>query len=376
MAKMFFSILLLEALNMFIGANSQLGVLYSPFVTHGDDPHSTRSYSLKDVKVMLNLLQDDNFHHVSTHSVGAPDEQYLAGLTINKCSSIAETALAAAEINKEKNKLALTVYQGVSSSSVSGQSQQKLSTEIETAFEILQAANKIYDGTVTGLVLDGAGFMMPPSKMPSVLNAIVKSRAMNLTFGMTLPTCKSIEAALKIEQYHQKILDELGSFDFFICPNIPTPDDYSRGPGPFKESITKQVLELENVLKGLGAKAKFYIETGWASGLNSSNPYELVEQKDFWEMMGQWANAEKRIVFMYEAFDLMKHLDNEKEYSMDSYVRKISKINTHNAHPKEDRGSGKPRNNDASGLQAKAEFSRGILVASFALIGYTFKLWC
>ncbi|CAL8121021.1 unnamed protein product [Orchesella dallaii] len=381
MARLFFSIVTVGVLNILIGTNSQLGVLYSPFVTPGDDPHSTRSYSLEDIKVMLNLLQDENFHHVSTQSVGAPDEQYSAGSTINKCSSIAPTALAAAQINKEKNKLALSVYQGVSPGS--GLSERRLSTEIEIA----QAANNIYDGTVTALVLTAsAGLPGIPSELPSVLSAATKSRAMNLTFGLSRESCKSTVGILKLANFGQAVFHALESFDFIICPNIPTLDDYSRGPGPFKERITKQVSELEKEMKKMGAKTKVYLETGWASGMNSSNPYELVEQKDFWEMMGQWANAEKRMVFMYEAFDnpwkvdvtevlpysshygLWKHLDNEKKYSNNSYTRKISKIETYN------RGSGKPRNNDASVQRASTEFSGGMTLASFGLIEMLFQI--
>ncbi|ODM87379.1 hypothetical protein Ocin01_19305, partial [Orchesella cincta] len=47
----------------------QLGVVYSPFVKPEDSPTS-ESYTLEDVKVMMDLVKDDNYKFVATY--GSP----------------------------------------------------------------------------------------------------------------------------------------------------------------------------------------------------------------------------------------------------------------------------------------------------------------
>ncbi|ODM86621.1 hypothetical protein Ocin01_20060 [Orchesella cincta] len=81
----------------------QLGVVYSPFVKPEDSPTS-ESYTLEDVKVMMDLVKYDNFKFVATYGVGAPNEPYKLNQTRYHSSSVVHTALAAAEINKKATK--------------------------------------------------------------------------------------------------------------------------------------------------------------------------------------------------------------------------------------------------------------------------------
>ncbi|ODM89237.1 hypothetical protein Ocin01_17445 [Orchesella cincta] len=367
----------------------QLGVVYSPFVTANDNPESTKSYTLHDVKVMLNLIENDNFHHVSTYSVGAPDEPFKAGSTRNDCTSVVHTSIAAAEINKDKKQRVLSVYQGLDIASSS--TVVKLNSEIEVGFEIAQAANRIYKGTVPALVLNaGNGFSRLFPMLGSIRNISERAQATQLQLGVRLRDCEAVAYILKTNKQNKFVLAQVEIFDFVICVKMPTLANYSAGPGAFSEYLKKGFLELENAVKETEIKTKVMLETGWPSGMNSSNPYETVSPKILWEMMGQWANKEKRLVFINEAFDspsasssnftenpfpthygLWKHKDTDMDYSQTSYVRKGAKLQTHNTLANEDTGSNKPRNGAIAGRQVCGWFNSAVMVLAIVIADYT-----
>ncbi|CAL8121003.1 unnamed protein product [Orchesella dallaii] len=323
--------------------NSQLGVVYSPFVQPGDTPSSTSSYTEQDVRTMLSLLVEDNFPFVTTFGMGAPNEHYQENSTRYRCTSVVHTAIAAANINKEKNNLALTVFQGI----YKGSPSSRLNSEIEVGFEIAQAANLIYEGTVPALVFPTSAGLFGLFDMLEKFESIsVRARNSKLKIGVRLWNCH--HTITGVDKNDKNIQDLIKLFDFIICQVIPVESDYLQGVVPFFEKITKEFVEVENAVKEMGINAtKIVLESGWASVPNENNLNNgTIQLKTFWEKMGQWANSEKKIVFMTEAFDnpwkegnkelfsaahygLWKHVQGDSN-SKSAYVRKVSEIQNGN----------------------------------------------
>ncbi|ODM87802.1 hypothetical protein Ocin01_18880 [Orchesella cincta] len=321
----------------------QLGVIYSPFVQSGDNPGTTKSYTLQNVKKMLNLLKNDNFHCISTYGVGATSETYQKNNTIYQSTSIVHTALAAAEINREKKQLALTVYQGLFPNPNRG-----FNSETEVSFEVAEAANKIYKGTVPALVFSSTvAFheLLYTHIIATLKNVSDRAHVSNLKFGVRLYDCVSMGVILNASQNSVNIQNLMELLDFIICTRIPPLSAYSEGPNIFKEQITKEILEVETTVKKMYNDTEVILETAWGGEMNTTNPYTTIEMKMFWEMMGLWANQQQKLVFMQEGFDnpwkvgirelafaahfgIWKHSDEEQDF-----IRKGSKIETHNPPP-------------------------------------------
>ncbi|ODM91491.1 hypothetical protein Ocin01_15195 [Orchesella cincta] len=238
-------ILFLWTFFFFKQVECQLGVTYTPFVTPWDTSPTTQSYSIEDVKVMLNIISEDNFPFVSTYTVGAPNgniinnpemfkktkNQIIMILLQNitkqtktryRCSSVFHTALAAAEINKEQKSLALTVYQGLYRHSPPAQ----LISEIEVGFEIAQAANQIYPGTVPAIIFPSSAGFNGLFDMEENLKAVSKrARNLQLKFGVRISNCETTIG--KPDNYH-KNKELLTLFDFLICEFMPKNELFRR----------------------------------------------------------------------------------------------------------------------------------------------------
>ncbi|CAL8121113.1 unnamed protein product [Orchesella dallaii] len=284
-------------------ATCQLGIVYSPFVKPGDRPESTRSYNVQDLKIMLELIAEQKFNHIATYGMGAPNEQYKCNSTIRRCASIANTALAAAEINKAKNKTILSVYQGVFPAT----SEQTLNSEIKVAFEIAAIANLQYERTVAGIIFPSiASFDSLYGLRPRLEINSHRARAQNLEFGVRLWDCA--DKILGLDPNDQATKELIGLFDFIICQTLPTTHDFRNGPLNYVSRITERFVGIENALNQVSLdnqhKTKVILESGWPSGedLGVENTVEKMNQ--FWEALKLWAdNGKKRSIFLHEAFN-------------------------------------------------------------------------
>ncbi|CAL8118447.1 unnamed protein product [Orchesella dallaii] len=326
-------------LDTFKSVDSEVGVAYSPFVQDEDHP-GTDSYTMQDVKVMLEIIAEEKIHLVSTYGVGAPDERYVVNSTWTRCSSVVHTALAAAQLNKEKHKTELSIYQGLYPVVPS---QIQLDSEIEVGFEMANAANAIHKDTVKGIIFPSdITFGRLKDMKEKVLTVSNRTRSLNLQFGTRLVDCA--ETIPKQDKTDKNIQDMIRLFDFIICQTMPNANTFANGPERFKRRITNGISDVTKALKQMGLSTQVILESGWPGGRNLDRQNTVEDMFKFWELLKHWSNngTEKRLVFMHEAFNnpwkdsinairwgahygLWKH-KNTNDNSKNGYSRKEAEI--------------------------------------------------
>ncbi|ODM86622.1 hypothetical protein Ocin01_20061 [Orchesella cincta] len=250
---------------------------------------------------------------------------------------------------KSRKSLALTVYQGLYRHSPPANSSQKLSSAGSTDF---------------------LTWRKPQSSFSEL--------DLQLKFGVRISNCETTIG--KPDNYH-KNKELLTLFDFLICEFMPKESSYSEGPEAFFEELKQEVKKVDHAIKEMSNGIHVIVETGWAN----------AEMKMFWEKMGQWANKEKRLVSMSEAFDnpwkmevkdvpfaahygIWKHLETE-DNSKKAYERKVPQINTHNPlKPKPTAPSGrggtkKPQKNAGSGNRMTSRLSVCVILSTTFVLG-------
>lgn len=72
--KQFVAVLSIIFQNGLVVNSSEIGVVYSPFVRHGDG-HNTQTYTREIVKVMLEVILDAGYGYssVTTYGLGTPN---------------------------------------------------------------------------------------------------------------------------------------------------------------------------------------------------------------------------------------------------------------------------------------------------------------
>ncbi|ODM87803.1 hypothetical protein Ocin01_18879, partial [Orchesella cincta] len=179
---------------------------------------------------------------------------------------------------------------------------QRLNSEIEVGFEVAQAANKIYEGTVPAIIFPSSTNLTELLKQRKVIISISKrSRAGNMKIGVRLNDCSLLSS--RNFRNAAKIMMDL--YDFIICKTMPTEEDYSLGSESFMQNVIQKILEVDKVLNQSRKEDKIAVmlETGWPNGSNRNDSNDEEEMKKLWKFFGQWAKAERRGVFMHEAFD-------------------------------------------------------------------------
>ncbi|CAL8122200.1 unnamed protein product [Orchesella dallaii] len=272
----------------------QGGIVFEPFVRNADDPDYSNTYKKNDVKVMLELISQNKFHYVSTLSVGAPNEPFKPNSTIQRCSSNVHAAVAAAELNKSKQRHLLSIYQGLFLSYM-----KQLETEIEVAFEVAALANKIYERTVPALVLTQSSFWQISDRPEIVKNIFERAQTSGLQLGARISDCEGSVPGL--DSHHQKTLR---LFHFIICERTPiNVTTILQGPQLFKEGIAADIMKVENAIQGMGIETKVILETGWPGEIHLGELATVSDMFHFWKLIEEWARSGKRMVFMNEAFD-------------------------------------------------------------------------
>ncbi|CAL8136858.1 unnamed protein product [Orchesella dallaii] len=325
------------ALMVFPVMECQLGVIYSPFVKLNDTPAFTDSYTQKDVQTMLEILVDDNINHVATWSVGAPSEPYQFNVTRYKSSSAVHTALAAAQLNKERNQRNLTIFQGLN---INGRNGRWVNTEIEVGLEVAKEANKIYPGTVTAIIFPSfAEFDDLFEILEEIKYCSFRVKNNGMKFGARIRDCDNKIPGVDSNNSKAKLLQ---LFDFIICKNVHYLENQANTSANdvkiIKERIVGGILNVEKSLHRMGVDTQVILETGWVSHKGQPYKRERKLMGNYWEAIWEWASRDGRLVFMHEAFDspwnkywggnygLWSHL-KKRNNSRSSYRRKGRKRN-------------------------------------------------
>ncbi|CAL8118443.1 unnamed protein product [Orchesella dallaii] len=279
---------------------TDVGVAFAPMVRQGDLPN-TRSYTKEMVKTMLKIILKADYHSVTTWGVGAPNKPWDKN-AITEASSIVHTSIAAAEINKEQNHLALTIYQGLYQSVYEDQ----VNSEIEIGIQIAKEANEIFPGTVPALLFPSrVGFneLIDNVNLNSKLkNVSERVRKLSLKFGVRITDCPQIPSRSR-----QKVKDVVSLMDFIICMMAPDENKFKFGFENFKNSAILSLLQVEDFLekevKINTSSNKLILETGWAGDEALKPPNSVGDLKGFWKLITTWAMENNRQVFLHEAFD-------------------------------------------------------------------------
>jgi len=272
------------------------GVAYSPYVK--SDGSLWNSYSLEDIKKMMRIML--TYHNaVTSYSMGV--NQWNVNGPWDKADSNCLIARAAAQINRERNSVVLSVSQGVFQNEDSNMQQK----EIDNAFLAAQDANGIRGGTVWGLVFTNE-YVTDWNRGQKVLNMIRNNKAraqrMNLRVGTRIHICGEIWNGP-----NRQILIEIAkASDFIMCNLYPGPN--SNNADAAVKGISDAYYSARDGFWQHNRNLEAMIgETGWASGgetfFNPPHLNTVEHQKNFWNAMKNWANSNRVKVHMFEAFD-------------------------------------------------------------------------
>jgi exo-beta-1,3-glucanase (GH17 family) len=285
------------ALALFAEAQiNYFGVAYSPYVR--SDGALWNSYTVEDIKKMLRIVL--TYHNsLSTYSMGV--SQWNNGKPWDQADSNCLVARAAAQINKERNSVVLSVSQGI----FQNDDAALQAREINNAFSAAADANTIFRGTVWGLVFTNE-FVTDGSNGPRVLKMIQDNKArangMGLKVGTRIHTCGEIWGGP-----NQAIIKQIvRASDFIMCNLYPPPN--SNNADAAVKAISDGYYSARDGFWRENPAIEVQIgETGWASeGQTFFNPPHLNTiplQTAFWQKMKEWAMNNKVKVQMFEAFD-------------------------------------------------------------------------
>ncbi|ODM94591.1 Mast/stem cell growth factor receptor Kit [Orchesella cincta] len=288
-------------MTIFLHVNgADVGVAFAPMVRKGDLPND-RSYSKEMVKMMLEIILKADYHSVTTWGMGAPNKAFDKS-SISESASIVHTPIAAAEINRERKYLALTIYEGLYQSVYEDQ----VNTEIEIGLKMAKEANEIFPGTVPAIMFPSrVGFndLIDNTNLNQKFkNVSTRVRAINLKFGVRITDCPQIPT-----RSYQKVMDVVSQTDFIICMVAPDENRFKFGYENFKNSAILSLLQaeefLENTVKMNMSSFKLILETGWAGDDALKSPNSVSDLKGFWALITEWAKQSNRQVFLHEAFD-------------------------------------------------------------------------
>jgi exo-beta-1,3-glucanase (GH17 family) len=209
------------------------------------------------------------------------------------------TARAAAQLNRESNRIAVSVNQGIHQIG-DGNQQNK---EIANAFAAAADANSIYGGTVTGITFTNE-YVTDPGKGATVLNMIRNNKNRGFRVGTRIHTCGEIHnpnSALK-----NVISDIVRDSHFIYCNLYPSADVVNGGIPRAVEAVGNAFFGIRAAFKKINPNIEVAIgETGWPSQGKSFNnsPNSVSNLVSFWTQMGQWAAANQVKVQIFEAFD-------------------------------------------------------------------------
>lgn len=202
--------------------------------------------------------------------------------------------MAAAELNSNKNQLAMSVYQGL----YHHPTESQVASEIEVGLELATKANNLFPGTVQAIVypsevewhdLINVGLINTKIKVVSA-----RTQALNMDYGVRVKDCNAMLSSDK-----GKFKEVINCLDFVICLDVPGETSLKLGYKEFADTALRRFYQAEQFLGNLTV----ILETGWPgdSKLKASNPVQdLIE---FWKNISHWAVQNGKRIFLHEAFD-------------------------------------------------------------------------
>lgn len=210
-------------------------------------------------------------------------------------------ARAAAQINEESNHPMLSISQGIAYHD-NFLLQEK---EIENAFLSSKDANKMFPGTVWGLIFTSnqVNDIASGQKVLDMLRENrVRAHLQNLKIGTRISNCHEIWRGPSRE-----ILIEIAKIsDFIMCNIYPAPHSFDVDEAI--KGISRAYYAARVGFRGHNPQLEVIIgETGWATeGETKYNPSHLntvANMREFWNKMREWVLNNQVRVHMFQAFD-------------------------------------------------------------------------
>lgn len=207
--------------------------------------------------------------------------------------------MAAAEINKARNSLVMTVYQGMYNSIYDDQAK----CEIAVGLKVAQEANQLFEGTVPAIIYPsilGFNDLIDSGYLYSMLmNVSLRTHELNMKFGVRIPDCANIHTRTE-----EKVRKVLMNYDFIICLETPNQASFDFGSENFEYNAIRKLLDAEKHVKNhLKLSVEMILETGWPGDSKLGPPKSLKNLVDYWGSITAWALKNKTRLFLHEAFD-------------------------------------------------------------------------
>jgi len=226
------------------------------------------------------------------------------GYKWNKSWSICHIATAAAQINRDADRLLLNVSQGIGWN----YKNIRISTiEVENAFTSAKYANAIYPGTVSSVVYNfGSEFN---TNTTTHLSEKIRQQAstMGLRIGAGIQNCSKLIYSDLHWPENTSLTWFLAYVDFLICEETAYPYEYNLDPSVAVKEMENRFLQYSDKLRK--ARPSVPIVLGglqWPSKSVGNENKEFFNIKNiykYWTTVGKWAQENKVEVRMVDAFD-------------------------------------------------------------------------
>lgn len=243
------------------------------------------------------------------------EAEYDENITYSQSYSQVYSAEAAALINKEKGQHLLTILVGVWLK----ETQQESDTELQVAIESAKRAERIYPGTVTGLIFSENYIAEEFSQTEAALKQLHTARSiadnLQLKLGIRVNCLDIFETGRYPLNANRKkiyftLIEIIKKSDFVICVVEGMQYDFSFGASTGFENVKRDLLRFRVELAKINPSIEVMGQTGYSTLVSDNN--DLKNQRDYWQKVDNWANANKYTMWMFEAFDNpWKHQQND-----------------------------------------------------------------
>ncbi|MBW4670380.1 MAG: hypothetical protein KME60_23925 [Cyanomargarita calcarea GSE-NOS-MK-12-04C] len=283
-----------------------LGIAFQPYVGHwtGSPPNATtpwwNSYSQQDIVRMLEVIAS-KFNKICTYGMGYAG-YHQPTTPWNQVDSNCRVALAAAELNQRKGKVAIEVAQGIYQQLPNAALQQ---AEIEAAFSAAEAANAVYPNTVTSLVFTNE--YVVDAQTANTVNAMIvanKHRAHNLNIKVGVRSHTFGNIANPNSSFYNELKTLIQNCDFILCNLYPAANTATPIEGV--NGVAQAFNTIKTAVTAIKPQCEVAIgETGWASqGISFNNTVNNTQNLlAYYQAIDKWAFEQKVTTYLFEAFD-------------------------------------------------------------------------
>jgi len=221
------------------------------------------------------------------------------------------TATAAAQINRDADRLLLNVSQGINWD----YADQFGILEVENAFTSTKYANKIYPGTVTSVVYFLKRGFNITTHLGTFLKVFDQKRKEESTLGFKIGAGIFDCSELIFHDSHWPENTSLTRFlerlDFLVCQEPYNHSTFSTfNPTGLVKAIEKSFKRYAFHLRQAHPSVSIILDgLMWPSNLvvngsrSKSDTYNIGNMHKYWTAVGKWAQKNKVEVRMFEAFD-------------------------------------------------------------------------